>query len=32
MPWPIITTDSHHGVPFELADELPEKELLGLTV
>lgn len=25
MAWPIITTDSHHGVPFELADELPEK-------
>lgn len=23
--WPIITTDSHHGVPLELAEELPER-------
>src|SRR5215510_5878418 len=25
MTWPIITTDSHHMVPLELADELPER-------
>lgn len=25
MTWPLITTDSHHAVPFELADEMPEK-------
>lgn len=25
MPWPIITTDSHHMVPLELADELPSR-------
>lgn len=25
MTWPLITMDSHHGVPFELADELPAK-------
>lgn len=25
MAWPIITTDSHHNVPLELANELPPK-------
>ena len=25
MAWPIITTDSHMGLPYELADEIPAK-------